>query len=316
MEQTKLSVFCDKVMEAGWLLAAIMAPLFFDVYSSRVFEPDKITLIRSLAVIMSAAWLIKVLDSGLGMRGRAPLPAARSGPKPVVCSASPSRNALAWPTLLLVSAYLISTIFSVSQVVSLWGSYQRLQGTYSTFSYIVIFALLVATMRRREQVERLITIMLFTSLPASLYGLVQHNKLEFLPWAGDVTTRVTSSMGNAIFIAAWLIMVVPLALARYLDAAYAAVDRPGLPGGQARTSRSPVRPGRHLSTMQGVAASSCSSSSCFASTPPARSTGRGRRLPRRRAGRALPLGAIILPFFLGIAAAITWSSASPPTCSS
>ena len=70
MEQTKLSVFCDKFIEAGWLLAAVMAPLFFDVYSSRVFEPDKITLVRSLAVLMCVAWLIKLLDSGLGMRPR------------------------------------------------------------------------------------------------------------------------------------------------------------------------------------------------------------------------------------------------------
>ena len=150
-----------------------------------------------------------------------------------------------WPgqPCFLVLAYLISTIFSVSQVVSLWGSYQRLQGTYSTFSYIVIFALLCGTMRRREQVERLITIMLFTSLPASLYGLVQHNKLEFLPWAGDVTTRVTSSMGNAIFIAAWLVMVVPLSLARFVDAATPALDRPAARPRSARTSLSPVRPG-------------------------------------------------------------------------
>jgi hypothetical protein len=72
VEQTRLSVFCDKVLESGWLLAAIMAPLFFDVYSSRVFEPDKITLVRSLAVVMCAAWLIRVLESGLRLRGDQP----------------------------------------------------------------------------------------------------------------------------------------------------------------------------------------------------------------------------------------------------
>ena len=40
--QTKLGVFCEGVMEAGWLAALIIAPLFFNVYSDRVFEPDKI----------------------------------------------------------------------------------------------------------------------------------------------------------------------------------------------------------------------------------------------------------------------------------
>ena len=33
-----------------------------------------------------------------------------------------------------------------------------------------------------------------------------------LPWAGDVQTRVASTLGNAIFVAAYLIMVVPLTL--------------------------------------------------------------------------------------------------------
>jgi hypothetical protein len=28
-------VFCDRVIEAGWLAAVIAAPLFFNVYTSR-----------------------------------------------------------------------------------------------------------------------------------------------------------------------------------------------------------------------------------------------------------------------------------------
>jgi tetratricopeptide (TPR) repeat protein len=296
VEETKLSVFCDKVIEAGWLLAAVMAPLFFDVYSSRVFEPDKITLVRSLAVLMCAAWLIKLLDSGLGMRTRgAASPADSTDERWYVRLAK--RNVLAWPTIFLVLAYLISTIFSVSQVVSVWGSYQRLQGTYSTFSYIIIFALLCGTMRRREQVERLITIMLFTSLPASLYGLVQHSKLEFLPWAGDVTTRVTSSMGNAIFIAAWLVMVVPLSLARFLDAASQLWTNQGAAVEGKRDSLS-GQAWAALAVMQGVALYVLVYQLLrFYSA----SQNTGQVVGSLDAALVvLALGAIILPFFLGI----------------
>jgi tetratricopeptide (TPR) repeat protein/O-antigen ligase len=296
VEETKLSAFCDKVIEAGWLLAAVMAPLFFDVYSSRVFEPDKITLVRSLAVLMCAAWIIRVLDSGLGTRaGGAESPADTAGDRWYVRLAK--RNALAWPTLFLVLAYIVSTIFSVSPVVSVWGSYQRLQGTYSTFSYIIIFALLCGTMRRRDQVERLITIMLFTSVPSALYGLVQHNKLEFLPWAGDVTTRVTSSMGNAIFIAAWLVMVVPLTIARFVDAAVQlwtdhsapAEDKNEALSGQAWVA---------LAVMQGVALYVLLYQ-LLRFYAASRQT--GEVVGSLDAGLlVLSLGAIILPFFLGI----------------
>jgi hypothetical protein len=40
--RTKLSIFCDKVIEAGWLAALVVVPLFFNIHSSRVFEPDKL----------------------------------------------------------------------------------------------------------------------------------------------------------------------------------------------------------------------------------------------------------------------------------
>ena len=42
MGQSKVGAFCDKLIEAGWLAVVVIVPLFFNVYSSRVFEPDKI----------------------------------------------------------------------------------------------------------------------------------------------------------------------------------------------------------------------------------------------------------------------------------
>src|SRR5690606_7597476 len=122
------------------------------------------------------------------------------------------------PIFLLAVVYLISTLFSVVPRVSWAGSYQRLQGTYTTLSYIVIFALAAATLRRREQINRLVTTVIITSIPISLYGLLQHYALDPLPWGGDVQQRIAGHMGNAIFIAAYLIMAVPLTATRIIDA--------------------------------------------------------------------------------------------------
>ena len=60
-------------MEAAWLAAVMLVPLFFNIYSSRIFEPDKLTLLRSLALVILAAWLVK-----LHRGGRLPLGAADS----------------------------------------------------------------------------------------------------------------------------------------------------------------------------------------------------------------------------------------------
>jgi tetratricopeptide (TPR) repeat protein len=213
--QTKLSLLCEKVIEAGWLAALILVPLFFNIYSARTFEPDKLTLMRSIALVMALAWLIKVAETGVisawspgGGEGRAE---ARQGIRKLL------DIPLFLPTMLLVLAYLISTIFSISPLVSLWGSYQRLQGTYTALSYIVIFALMATHLRSRAQVDRLVTTIILTSLPVGLYGIIQHYGLDPLPWAGDVTLRVASSLGNAIFVASYLVMAAPLTLARLLD---------------------------------------------------------------------------------------------------
>ncbi len=80
--RTRLSVFCDKVIEAGWLVAIVVVPLFFNIYSQRVFEPDKIALLRSLILVMAAAWLVRAIEdwrSGVGAMAYLP-PAAAGGP--------------------------------------------------------------------------------------------------------------------------------------------------------------------------------------------------------------------------------------------
>ena len=49
---SKLSRFLSGILEAGWLAAVISVPLFFNIHSERVFEPDKVAILRSIAVLM------------------------------------------------------------------------------------------------------------------------------------------------------------------------------------------------------------------------------------------------------------------------
>ena len=206
---SRLSALCDKIIEAGWLAAVVLTPLFFNVYSSRVFEPDKLTLLRSIALLMIGAWIVKWIEE----RGQSHDP-ARADRITV-------RTPLIVPTLVLIAVYLVSSILSLTPRVSFMGSYQRLQGTYSTFSYIIVFWMLIQNMRKREQLDRLITTIVITSLPIAFYGLLQRGdgttSLDPLPWGGDVTSRVAANMGNAIFVAAYLLMAFFLTLGRVVE---------------------------------------------------------------------------------------------------
>ncbi len=207
---TRLSKFCEGMMEAAWLTVVIVVPLFFNVYSSRIFEPDKIALLRSLALLILAAWVVKIVDEGKkSWEGLL---------KGMTRWETLKRTPLLIPVLALLILYGLATVFSVTPRVSLWGSYQRLQGTYTTLSYILVFAAMAVNMRHRDQVERLITTIILTSLPVSLYGVLQRYRIDPVPWGGDVSVRITANMGNSIFVAAYYIMVFPLTMGRIIEA--------------------------------------------------------------------------------------------------
>ena len=209
MISTRLNRFADGVIEASWLAAILTTPLFFNVYSSRIFEPDKIAIIRSIALLILLAWLVKLVDHGKERWEQV----SRDGSLAQQVWKTPMMPAVS----LMALSYLISTIFSVSPQTSLWGSYQRLQGTYTFFSYLVIFFAVVGNLRRRAQVERLVTTIIIASLPVALYGVLQRFKLDPIPWGGNTSFRVASTLGNSIFVAAFLIMAIPLTLMRVVN---------------------------------------------------------------------------------------------------
>jgi len=218
--QTKLSVFCAKVIEAGWLLAVVITPLFFNGNSNRVFEPDKISILRSIVLVMIGAWIIKIIDGSYLHQ----VPDIQQKEKHKLSFWKRIlKTPLVLPTILLAVSYTLSTMLSVMPRISLLGSYQRLQGTYTTFSYIVIFFLMLDTIRKQEQVDRLCSSIILTSLPISLYGILQHYYLDPIAWGRDVITRVGSNMGNPIFLGAYLIMATPITLARIIESSSALI---------------------------------------------------------------------------------------------
>ena len=216
MSRSSLSTWCERVIEGGWLLALLLIPTYFNLLSARHFEPDKATTLRSIVMIMLAAALIHALE-------RLSSPRASNGdagsePWWRRLAAAP----LAVPTLIYAAVFVLATVVSIAPAVSFWGSYQRLQGTFTNLSYISLGVLIALHLRHRAQLDRLVMVMVLASLIAACYGLVQHLQLDPLPWRGDVVSRVASTMGNSIFVAAYMIMVLPYALYRGIVAVHQA----------------------------------------------------------------------------------------------
>lgn len=207
---SRLALFCEKLLEASWLAVLILLPLFFDPYTNRIFELDKAAILRSLALLMSATWVVKFLEglgSGSDTEGtlRARLPAMLAA------------NPLALPALLLAVIHLLATALSVAPSISFFGSYNRAQGFYTTLSYLVLFFVAASHLRTRAQFERALSVMIVTSTPIALYAMLQHFGLDPLTWGSEFRGRTTAHLGNPIFLAAYLIMVLSLTLARWMQ---------------------------------------------------------------------------------------------------
>ncbi len=209
--QTRLGLFCDRAIEAGLVAAVVMVPLLFNVYGQMAFDLNKTALLRSIILILAVAWLVRTAEMGLR-------PDTKSGAE---SKTSTLRRFLgtpvALPILILAAAYVLSTIFSIWPRGSLWGSYLRSQGTYANLAYMAIFPLALTALRRREQVDRLVTAVLLTSFPVALYGIMQHYRVDPFRWVGLsdlVPDRVISTLGNPVFLAAYLLMMIPLTLGR------------------------------------------------------------------------------------------------------
>jgi tetratricopeptide (TPR) repeat protein len=203
--KTRLSSLAEGVIECSWLTALIVIPVLWNCCAERIVEEKSVAL-RSIAVLSTAFGLCLFFERGW----KAWLGFDRT---------------LWWHPLFVASllwalVLSIATLFSIAPSVSFWGSYDYGQGTYLSISYWLFFLLIVFTLRSPVQVRRVITVALLSSLPVAFYGIMQHYGLDPIVWSTQteiIQQRVTSFAGNPIFLAAYLIMLVPLTILRLTE---------------------------------------------------------------------------------------------------
>ncbi|MDI6733098.1 MAG: O-antigen ligase family protein, partial [Planctomycetota bacterium] len=192
--------FLGRIIEGGWLIALLGIPVFFNPYTTRVFEADKTFLLRSLAAIMLVAWLVRSLINQAHLKNT-----IKTYRLPVIL------------VFALAIIYFISSIFSITPYFSFWGYFLREEGFYTMVCYLLIFFIILSELREREQLDRIINTIILSATVLSLYGILQHYKIDTVSWAAGERTRVTTTLGNPIFAGAYLIMVIPLILSRGLQ---------------------------------------------------------------------------------------------------
>jgi tetratricopeptide (TPR) repeat protein len=197
----------EGVLEASWLLAVAATPIFFNIHTGSGSVPfgsesSKALLVRLLALLMAAAWIVRSVET------------EPAGPEP------PRRfwrNPIMLPLLCYAGALCASAFISLAPAASFWGAPIRFDGVLTLAAYLVVFVTVAARLRRRESLERLLDVMVVTSVPVCLYSLVQKAGLDPIDWVGSHSERVFSMLGNPSFAGAYLVLLMPLTLAWGLE---------------------------------------------------------------------------------------------------
>ncbi len=190
--------FVENTLECFLLAALVLTPLFFNPYGVLPFEESKVPLLRSLALLALPFLAFPFIRKGLR---------ARAFTKP----GHGWSSSLAVAALVLLYTYFISTAFSVFPSGSFFGMYLRRQGTYTALCYLFFSFVVLRTVNTREQIERLLVAVLLAGFTVSVWAILQRLGLNPDP-AGNHGTRVWSTLGNPIFLSAFLIMTTPLHL--------------------------------------------------------------------------------------------------------
>ncbi|MDI6716162.1 MAG: O-antigen ligase family protein [Actinomycetota bacterium] len=179
------------------IIIAVFVPLVFAPnIAQEAFSTWKVNLAIIASVFLILAWLAR-----WGMESRIIL----------------NRPYYFWPLLLLGVSYTISTVFSVNPMVSFFGSHGRFEGLLTYLGYLAI-GLLIPTVTRRDDVERLISALIWAGVLISAYGVIQHFGIDWKWWeegtfAGE---RVFSTFGNPLTLSGYIVLIFPLAFTRLL----------------------------------------------------------------------------------------------------
>lgn len=191
-----------------WLV--ITTPFLFTWVNEELFEFNKMLMVYTVAVVVGVSWLTMMIAE-----------------KKVIWR----RTRLDVFIGLFVGSQIISTLLSIHPHTSLFGYYSRFHGgLLSTLSYVVLYSAAVTHFNWRE-LTRVMRSLLLAAAGVMLYAIPEHFGLspscglitasqpggpsfDVSCWIQDVQTRIFGTFGQPNWLAAYALMIVPLALSQ------------------------------------------------------------------------------------------------------
>jgi len=185
----------------------LFLPLLFSSSTSELFEFNKLLFVYTATTIISFLWIIACISS-----------------KKIIFK----RTLIDIPLLLFLISQLISTLLSIEPRTSFLGYYSRWNGgLLSLVSYSVLYWAYVSWSNKVHIKRHLLCILASTTV-VSIWGIMEHfgsspscllitGNIKATCWVQDVQLRVFASFGQPNWMAAWLVAIIPLSYALFIQ---------------------------------------------------------------------------------------------------
>lgn len=195
----------NRIIEYSFYAILLLVPLVFSESTSELFEMNKMWLTWGFAIIIAVAWGSKIILMKRFHLKRTPLDI---------------------PIMIFLASQVLATLFSLDPQVSWWGYYSRWNGgLLSTITYIFLYYAFVSNLELKH-VFRSLLVSLGAGLLTALWGFPAHygydptclmfrGTLDTSCWteAFKPTVRTFSTLGQPAWFAAYLALLIPIAMA-------------------------------------------------------------------------------------------------------
>lgn len=197
----KSSIFSKSIIFLFSLLFLIV-PLLFTSVNDELFEFNKMLAVYGFTIVIGTFWIFASIAERKIIWKRTPLDI---------------------PLGLFLLSQILSTLFSLNLRTSLLGYYSRFNGgLFSTICYIFLFYMFVF-FAQKKYLRGLINSILIGGVLSALFAFPEHfghspscliftGNFNVSCWVQDVQSRVFGTFGQPNWLAAYLGMLLPLAL--------------------------------------------------------------------------------------------------------
>lgn len=186
----------SRIIKLFYLSLFLFTPIIFTSINSELFELPKMYFVYSLTIIIACLHLINYFRGHISLF---------------------HFSFLDIPLIVFYLSQLISTIFSIDVHTSIFGYYSRLNGGLLSLTCYLTLYLIIKNYFDEQFRNNIIHISLISGFFVAGFGIAQHFGIDKNVWVQDVQARIFSTLGQPNWLAAYLCILLPFAIDKFLS---------------------------------------------------------------------------------------------------